>query len=90
MLTFLAGLATGTVAFAALSFAIASRKDRKAREQLRRFAEMQDAAWEVHDFVAYCALHRAGSEAAESRRWSAFTTKCEARDRAAAAYFAAM
>lgn len=90
MLEFFAGLGAGTVACMALSVAIASRKDRRAREQMRRFAEMQDAAWEVQDFVAYCALHRAGSEAAESRRWSVFTTKCEARDRAAAAYFAAM
>lgn len=90
MLEFIAGLATGTVAFAAISFALASRKDRRAREQMRRFAEMQTAIFDVQDQVSFCALNRAGSESVENRRLDSWRIKVAARDRAASAYFAAM
>lgn len=52
MLEFIAGLGAGTIAWAALSFALASRKDRRAREKRRQFAEMQRAIIDVQDAVA--------------------------------------
>ena len=45
------GGAIGTVAFAALSFALASRKDRRAREQMQRLAALKQAEYDVQDAV---------------------------------------
>ena len=90
MLEFIAGLGAGTVAWMALSFALASRKDRRAREQMRRFGEMQSAIFDVQDHTAFCLLCRPGSERVANDRTDLWRIKIEARDRAAAAYFAAL
>lgn len=46
------GAAFATLAWTALSMLLASRKDRKAREKLRQFAEMQRCIFDVQDAVA--------------------------------------
>ncbi len=85
MLEFIAGLGAGTVAWMALSFALASRKDRKAREQMRRFAEMQEAIFDVQDAVADLTIPHHG----EGTRLILADLRAS-RDRAAAVYFAAL
>lgn len=86
MLEFLAGLGAGTVAWTALSMVLASRKDRKAREDRQRFAEMQRQILAVQDYVAFCSLNRADSESAQSRRMDMWRLKVQVRDHAAAAF----
>lgn len=56
MLEFIAGLGAGTIAFAALSFALASRKDRKAREQMQRLAALKQAEYDVQDAAYFAAM----------------------------------
>ena len=85
MLEFIAGIATGIVTLTVLSFALASRTDRKAREQMRRFAEMQEAIFDVQDAVADLTIPHHG----EGTRLILADLRAS-RDRAAAAYFAAI
>lgn len=90
MLEFIAGCGAGTVVWMALSFTRASRKDRKAREQMRRFAEMQVAAWAVQDQSALIIMDPPKSSGGWIQTLDRWEDLRDTRDRAAAAYFAAM
>lgn len=90
MLKFLAGLGAGTVAWMALSFALASRKDRKAREQMRRLADMQAAIFDVQDAANLNWYYPTTEPTVLESRLKEMRALKAARDRAAAAYFAAM
>lgn len=90
MLEFIAGLGAGTVAWMALSFALATRKDRKAREQMRRFAEMQQAIFDVQDAANLNWYYPTTELTVLEDRLKEMRALKVDRDRAAAAYFAAI
>lgn len=80
------GAAIGTLAFTALSMLLASRKDRKAREKRRQFAEMQRAIFDVQDQAFFCQAHPTTNVESICARDDEMLNLQAARDRAAAAY----
>ena len=90
MLEFIAGLGAGTVAWMAMSFTLASRKDRRAREQMRRFAEMQEAIFDVQDAVADAVMSPPPNEVYRQTEIRDLEELRAVRNRAATRYFAAL
>ena len=84
------GAAIGIVAFTALSFALASRKDRKAREQMQRLAALKQAEYDVQDAAVLLVMDPPTGPVTRREAADDWQANRRHRNDMCAAYFAAM